>query len=321
MNRRKLIIIGASVAVAAMVVSLGAFMLSAFDSDDDQAGPIINPSSSASTGPSEPAAPSATAAPSAGPSAAATAAPPPATVPGPGQSRIGWWQPRGTLTWQWQLKGKVNTAVPADVYDVDAFDATPAEVAKLHQANRKVICYVNAGAYEAFRPDKGRFPAAVQGKALDGWPDEKWLDIRRWDVLEPIMKARFNACKQKGFDGVEPDNVDGYANESGFPLTPDDQLTYNRRLADLAHSTGLAVGLKNNVEQAASLAPWFDYAVSEECAKFNECDRLRVFTAASKPVFHVEYDLAVEKFCATTKQLGFSSMRKNLDLDEWRQPC
>jgi hypothetical protein len=48
---------------------------------------------------------------------------------------------------------------------------------------------------------------------------------------------------------------------------------------------------------------------------------LRVFTAASKPVFHVEYDLPVEKFCATTKQLGFSSMRKRLDLDEWRQPC
>ena len=57
------------------------------------------------------------------------------------------------------------------------------------------------------------------GKELDGWPGERWLDVRRWDVLEPILAARFDVCRQKGFDAVEPDNVDGYANESGFPLT------------------------------------------------------------------------------------------------------
>jgi hypothetical protein len=242
-------------------------------------------------------------------------------VPGPGASRVGWWQPRGAMTWQWQLTGKVDTSVAADVFDVDGANATQAEVATLRNAGRKTICYVNAGAYENFRGDKGRFPEAVRGKALDGWPDEKWLDIRRWDVLEPILRDRFNDCKRKGFDGVEPDNVDGYTNKSGFPLTADDQLTYNRRVADLAHRTGLAVGLKNNVEQAGSLVPWFDFAVSEECAKYNECDKLRVFTAQNKPVFHVEYDVAVDKFCPESKQLGFSSMRKRVDLDGWRQPC
>jgi hypothetical protein len=147
------------------------------------------------------------------------------------------------------------------------------------------------------------------------------LDVRRWEALEPVLRDRFATCRQKGFDGIEPDNVDGYANDTGFPLSVEDQLTFNRRIADLAHRYGLAVGLKNNVDQAASLAPWFDFAVDEECARYGECERLRVFTAAAKPVFHVEYDLPTATFCPAAKQLGFSSMRKRLELDGWRDPC
>ena len=113
----------------------------------------------------------------------------------------------------------------------------------------------------------------------------------------------------------------GYANASGFPLTAADQLQYNRRIADLAHRLGLAVGLKNDVEQAAALAPAFDFAVNEECAAYQECGLLKVFITAGKPVFHVEYELATSVFCKTTKPMGFASMRKNWDLDAWRQTC
>lgn len=42
------------------------------------------------------------------------------------------------------------------------------------------------------------------------------------------MQARLDLAVQKGCDGVEPDNVDGYQNNSGFPLTAQDQLAYNR---------------------------------------------------------------------------------------------
>ena len=42
------------------------------------------------------------------------------------------------------------------------------------------------------------------------------------------MAARFDLCRQKGFDAVEPDLVDGYIQTTGFPLTAADQLTYNR---------------------------------------------------------------------------------------------
>jgi hypothetical protein len=225
------------------------------------------------------------------------------------------------MTWQLQLSGTLDRRVDAQVFDADGVETSAADVSALHAAGRKVICYVNAGAYENWRPDAGRFPAVVLGKDLDGWPGERWLDIRRWDLLEPIMTARFEMCRTKGFDAVDPDNVDGYANPSGFPLTANDQLTYNRRLADLAHRHELGVGLKNDVEQVAALERAFDFAVNEECMEYKECDRLQVFIKAGKPVFHVEYQADTARFCPQAKALGFSSLRKKLQLDAWREAC
>jgi hypothetical protein len=244
----------------------------------------------------------------------ASPSPSPQALPGT------WWRPAKGLTWQWQLTGALDTSLDVDVYDLDAFTTPASTVAALKKAGRHTVCYVNAGAKEDFRTDAGRFPPEVIGKNLEGWPGEKWIDIRRWDRLEPVVAERFDMCRKKGFDAIEPDNVDGYSNESGFDLTAEDQLKYNRQVADLAHRYGLAVGLKNDVEQAATLAPSFDFAVNEECAKYHECAELSVFIKAGKPVFHVEYGSG-NGFCATTKALGFSSMRKKTELNAWRQPC
>jgi hypothetical protein len=206
------------------------------------------------------------------------------------------------------------------VYELDAFSTTEGVVARLRAAGRRAICYVDAGTHEDFRPDAGSFPPDVLGKP-SGWPGERWIDVRRWDVLAPVLAARLELCRSKGFDGVELDNVDGYTADTGFPLTAGDQLTFNRRLAGLAHRHGLAVGLKNDVEQAEALEPAFDFAVNEECFAEDECGRLAPFVAAGKAVFHVEYDVAVGEFCPVTRALGFSSMRKRPELDAWRQPC
>jgi hypothetical protein len=51
----------------------------------------------------------------------------------------------------------------------------------------------------------------------------------------------------------------------------------------------LSVGLKNDLDQLEDLVDWFDWALNEECASFNECGRLTTFTDADKAVFHVEY--------------------------------
>lgn len=230
------------------------------------------------------------------------------------------WRPGPVTGWQWQLTGKLDLTVPADVYELDAFTTTATEVAQLHTAGRRAICYVNVGAYEDFRPDAGKFSTAVIGES-NGWPGERWLDIRQWSTLEPLIAGRLQTCRDKGFDGVEADNVDGYANKSGFPLTSEDQLGFNRRVAALVHSFGLAVGLKNDLDQVAELQPDFEFAVNEECFRYHECSVMSAFIAAGKPVFHVEYDVAVEKFCPQTRELGFASMRKHTNLDAWRDPC
>ncbi|MFH0177662.1 endo alpha-1,4 polygalactosaminidase [Streptomyces cacaoi] len=231
-----------------------------------------------------------------------------------------WWQPRPGLAWQWQLDSEVDPSVDVPVYDIDGFENSAADVARLHRDGRKVICYVNVGAWENFRPDRKAFPSSVLGEE-NGWEGERWLDIRQIDVLRPIMERRFDMCRDKGFDAVEPDLVEGYGNDTGFPLTARDQLRYNRVIADIAHERGLAVGLKNDLPQIPQLLSDFDFAVNEECAEFDECALLSPFIAAGKAVFHVEYAEPTSSFCAETRRLKLSSMQKKLELGVWRRPC
>ncbi|MFJ7076872.1 endo alpha-1,4 polygalactosaminidase [Streptomyces sp. NPDC098781] len=230
------------------------------------------------------------------------------------------WQPRPGLAWQWQLDGRVDPSVDVPVYDIDGFENGAADVARLHRDGRKVICYVNVGAWEDFRPDRRDFPRSVLGRP-NGWHGERWLDIRRLEVLRPLMERRFDMCRDKGFDAVEPDLVEGYGNDTGFPLTAHDQLRYNRMIAAVAHERGLAVGLKNDLTQIPQLLGDFDFAVNEECAQYGECALLEPFTAADKAVFHVEYTQPTARFCQASRELRLSSMLKKLELDAWRRPC
>ncbi|MGW1465762.1 endo alpha-1,4 polygalactosaminidase [Streptomyces sp. NPDC002308] len=232
----------------------------------------------------------------------------------------GWWRPKPGLDWQWQLDGRADQSVDVAVYDIDGFENSAADVDRLHRAGRKVICYINVGAWEDFRSDKAAFPASVLGSG-DDWDGERWLDVRQIAVLRPIMAKRFDMCRAKGFDAVEPDLVEAYNNDSGFDLTAGDQLAYNRMIAKLAHERGMAVGLKNDLPQIPALLKDFDFAVNEECAEFDECAELTPFVRAGKAVFHVEYEVPAADFCADSRRLGLSSMEKKLELGVWRKAC
>lgn len=229
-------------------------------------------------------------------------------------------RPPAGATWQWQLQGRIDHSVPAQVYDVDGFETSAAEVARLRGAGRYTVCYVSAGAWERWRPDRGRFPAATLGRS-NGWPGERWLDVRRLRQLAPVLRARIAMCARKGFDAVEPDNVDGYSNDTGFPLTARDQLRFNRWLARTAHRAGLAIALKNDLEQAQALEPSFDFAILEQCFQYRECGRARPFLRAGKAVFDAEYAVPTTRFCAQARRLGIDAIRKRLDLGVWRQTC
>ena len=245
----------------------------------------------------------------------------PVPQPQPQAKSPGRWIPAPRTTWQWQLSTPVDVSVPAQMFDIDLFDNSPEVVAELHRRGARAVCYFSAGSIEGGRPDAGAFPADVIGQPLEGWPNERWLDVRRLDVLGPVFERRLDLCKAKGFDGVEADNIDAYTHTTGFPITGDDQLRFNRFLAAAAHARGLSIGLKNDLEQAAVLEPDFDWALNEQCFQYGECDRLQPFVRAGKAAFVAEYDLDTSAFCAQANAAGLMAMRKRLDLDAWQQPC
>lgn len=239
------------------------------------------------------------------------------TTPPPGGS---WWKPAPGVSWQWQLQGDIDMSVNVDMYDIDLFDVPQSVIDELKADGRIVICYFSAGSWENWRPDAAAFPDSVKGKN-NGWPGEKWLDIRRIDILGPIMEARLDLAVQKGCDGVEPDNIDGYTNNTNFPLTYNDQIAYNEFLAQAAHDRNLSIGLKNDLDQVNDLVDDFDWALNEQCFQYNECDTLLPFVQAGKAVFGVEYQGSTSSFCPQANAMNFDWMKKKLALDAWREPC
>ena len=236
-----------------------------------------------------------------------------------------WWRPAVGLTWQWQLsEPPVDTSIEADVYDIDIFDNDASVVADLHARERKVIGYINVGSWEDWRPDKDEFPAEVLGKDYEGWSGERWLDIRRMDLLAPIMRGRLDICKAKGFDAVEPDNMEIHGNGSGFPLTYEDQLNYAIWLADEAHQRGLAIGMKNAADQVRDLVRHFDFAVIEDYFVYGWPEKMSPFIEAGKPVFAAEYDDTGVDFaaaCRKAMELRFSVIQKHRILTAYRVTC
>ena len=244
------------------------------------------------------------------------------------------WHPALNTSWNWVL-AKVPAAPYRSVamYDIDGFNAGASDVTAMHNAGMKVVCYIDAGTYENWRPDAGQFPSALLGNGVSGWPGENWLDIRdiqnSGSKLHTIMDNRLDMCVQKGFDAVELDNVDGYTNSSGFPLTANDQLFYNATLANDAHSRGLSVLQKNDDAQIPDLLPYFDAALNEQCNEYKECTTAQngsygydQYVAAGKAVFQAEYNLSTSQFCSADKSNNFNGVKFNINLDDSDfEPC
>ncbi len=253
----------------------------------------------------------------------------------------------------WILDGGINVSDPVqlglrgidgstlaapDVYDIDGELNSAATVAALHAMGKKVICYMDAGVYETYRSDASKFPAGIWGSADAGWAGSYWLDIRRINDLAPIMQARFQMCKDKGFDAIEPDEITGWSNNSGFPLTYADQIAYNKALAGWAHAIGMSIGLKGDLEQAHDLVNDFDWTLNEECYQYSECTTisndgpgadgkdwpgLQLFSQAGKAVWVAEYQGLGATQCANAvaNHWNASLYALGLPLSGGRQPC
>lgn len=279
-----------------------------------------------------------------------------------------WWQPTASepLSFHWVLYDKLDVNNPKqmglrdfngqtlpepDVYDIDGEFNTKAVVDYLHAKGKKVICYIDAGVYETYRSDAYKFQELspqIWGGPDRGWDNSYWLDVRRVSELEPIMKARMQMCKDKGFDAIEPDEIDGWENENGFEnvmhnghtgITYEDQIIYNKALAKWAHELGLSIGQKGDIIQTRDLVNDFDWTLNEVCFQYNEClnpydpvqDRtysgLQLYTQANKAVFIAEYKSYTaakwDKVCSQSKNNHFNTIRFKLGLPNngGRMPC
>ncbi|KAJ6128663.1 CAZyme family GH114 [Penicillium samsonianum] len=199
------------------------------------------------------------------------------------------WQPTAGVKWQIQLIDAVeDTTIDADIWDIDLFDNTAETITTLHGKGHKVICYFSAGTYEDWRPDVSKFDTADLGSNLDDWPGERWLNIKS-SKARAVMSSRLDMAKQKGCDGVDPDNIDAYNNENGLGLTEADSVDFLTFLAAESHSRGMSIGLKNGGDIIGSVIDKMQWSVNEQCAQYNECEVYAAFTEVNKPVFHIEY--------------------------------
>jgi hypothetical protein len=191
------------------------------------------------------------------------------------------------MRWDWQI-GRVaplqrTGARAVDLYDIDGFLTTRAEVGALHTtwqastlAHPRAACYLDL-AWEDYRPDASPspdgFPAAALGRIYFGFPQERWVDMRRVAAMMRVFDARIAMCARKGFDAVEIDDIDSFnpPGTTGFQLTRGDVQNLLARIDNHIHQSGMTALWKN----AGILAWWgrryTEGAVVEECYQFDEC--------------------------------------------------
>jgi hypothetical protein len=222
------------------------------------------------------------------------------------------------MSWQIQFSGTLDTSLDVQLYDLDLFDTPDDVFASVKDQGALLVCYFSAGSFEDWRDDASGFPTSALGNPLEGWKGEWWVDVRDPTVRE-IMAARMDHAVERGCDAVDPDNVDGWANDNGLGFTAADQLDYNTFLATEAHARRLGVGLKNDLDQVLRLVSSFDFSVNEECLAYDECAMLHPFIDAGKPVLHIEYvdawsDASARADDVCGQEPDFSTLVKTWDL-------
>jgi hypothetical protein len=247
-----------------------------------------------------------------------------------------------------------GACVRPQVFDIDLYQdgrisgndhtVNTAAVDAIHSRGAHAVCYLSAGTAERFRPDYPkyvRFDRRIDHRLLgkpfsDRFSNEYWLNINNGrgqrDFVLRQVASRTRECAEAGFDAVEYDVVDAYAQGrrvTGWRIRPHTQLVFDRALARIGHENGLSVGLKNDLGQVPKLEPRFDFAINEQCFQYRECTNnpspgYKAFTRAGKAVFQVEYRIPPKRFCGDANRLGISSIKKardfSLDAKPW-VPC
>lgn len=175
------------------------------------------------------------------------------------------------------------------------------------------ICYVNGfqtqpDRSEEFARQHPELVVQVDGVPLvdSGWPDEFILDTstaRKRTALAEIVGAWITRCRDDGYAAVEIDNLDSFTRSNGA-LKAEDNLALAAEYALTAHAAGLAIAQKNTAEWTDEVAALgYDFAVTESCAAFGECE---VYSTAYDVVLDIEYvdELGAEAFAQACRDSG-----------------
>jgi Glycoside-hydrolase family GH114 len=189
-------------------------------------------------------------------------------------SAASWAPPTANATFDYQIGGPYTPPAGVTVVSRD-HDASAA-------AGLYNVCYVNA--FQAQTEDaswwKTNHPDLLLHDAKGNLViDKDWNEIlldystaAKRAGLTTIAGGWIDQCAGKGFQGVEPDNLDSYTRSTGL-LTEAEAVAYATSLSTYAHGKGLAIAQKNDADLSTANAKkaGFDFAVAEECADYDEC--------------------------------------------------
>jgi hypothetical protein len=200
-----------------------------------------------------------------------------------------------------QIVSRDRTAAPAaglyNICYVNAFQVQPDEVTWWQTNHNDLLLKDSSGAY-----------------VVDGDWDEILLDTStaaKRSALASILGTWFAGCKSAGFQAIEPDNIDSYDRSEGL-LTIGEAESYLALLAPIAHNDGLAIAQKNDTDLgSAGKNAGLDFAVSEECGRYSECDGYT--DVYGTHVIDIEYTKSA--FTKACKAIGASVSVVRRDVD------
>ena len=168
------------------------------------------------------------------------------------------------------------------------------------------VCYVNGfqtqpGEQAFWRRHRDLLLSDGGRPVVDEAWGERLLDIRTPDRRERLARivGRWTAgCARDGFDAVEYDNLDSFSRSHGL-IRARDARAFARLLTAQAHASGLAAGQKNWAGWDGTRAG-YDFAVAEECGRYDECGRY--VDAYGDQVLVIEY--RARDFAATCREHG-----------------
>jgi endo-alpha-1,4-polygalactosaminidase (GH114 family) len=234
--------------------------------------------------------------------------------------------PKPFTTFSIVLDTDIPKTFSAAVIELDAFETTNEQITALHAQGKKVFAYISVGSWESYRFDSKTFEKDLIGKVYPGWEDEKFLNIKALDKLAPHIRRRFDMIKERGFDGLEADNIDSYSvdedgkNGTGFKISLTDTKEYIDFLIKEAHKRGLSIGQKNAPELIETYGDLFDWALLEDPFYEDYADIFKIYTNHNKAVFSLSYlDNTSEKYfiesvCPAAKKLHFTALLKDRNL-------